>query len=102
MAFGQAFERRFVRQDVHENRPVEQTLETGWELLTAIPRAELKRIKDEFIAKYMDKYLQKAGKEKGKPGESDERPAVESKGGKPGESKKGPARGATGPVERAT
>jgi V/A-type H+-transporting ATPase subunit B len=68
MAFGQAFERRFVRQDVHENRPVEQTLEMGWELLTGIPRIELKRIKDDFLKKYMEKYLPKAGGEKRKTG----------------------------------
>jgi V/A-type H+-transporting ATPase subunit B len=68
MAFGQAFEKRFVRQDIHENRPVERTLEMGWELLTGIPRNELKRIKDEYIGKYMEKYLPKAGGEKRKTG----------------------------------
>jgi V/A-type H+-transporting ATPase subunit B len=66
MAFGEAFERRFVRQDVHENRTVEQTLELGWELLTAIPRIELKRIKDDFLKKYMEKYLRSGDGEKGK------------------------------------
>jgi V/A-type H+-transporting ATPase subunit B len=53
MAFGEAFERRFVRQGVHENRTIEQTLGLGWELLFKIPRAEIKRIKDEFIEKYL-------------------------------------------------
>ncbi len=55
MAFGEAFEKRFVKQDVHENRAIEQTLGVGWELLTKIPRAEIKRIKDEFIEKYLPK-----------------------------------------------
>ena len=57
MAFGEQFERRFVRQDIHENRSIERTLSTGWELLANIPRAEIKRIKDELI----DEYLPKAG-----------------------------------------
>ncbi|RJR30823.1 MAG: V-type ATP synthase subunit B [Candidatus Latescibacterota bacterium] len=55
MAFGEQFERRFVRQDIHENRSIEQTLSTGWDLLSRIPRAEIKRIKDEFIEKYLPK-----------------------------------------------
>jgi V/A-type H+-transporting ATPase subunit B len=53
MAFGEAFERRFIQQGAHENRGIEQTLGLGWELLTKIPRAEIKRIKDEFIEKYL-------------------------------------------------
>ena len=55
MAFGGDFERRFVRQDIHENRPIERTLEIGWDLLTKIPRSEIKRIKDEFIDRYLPK-----------------------------------------------
>jgi len=53
MAFGDAFERRFVQQGIHENRSIERTLGLGWELLRKIPRAEIKRIKDEFIEKYL-------------------------------------------------
>jgi len=55
MAFGEAFEKRFVRQGIHENRGIEQTLQTGWELLSKIPRAEIKRIKDVYIEKYLPK-----------------------------------------------
>jgi V/A-type H+-transporting ATPase subunit B len=55
MAFGDAFERRFVKQDIHENRSITATLETAWELLTLIPRTEIKRIKDEVVEKYLPK-----------------------------------------------
>ena len=70
MAFGQAFERRFVRQGIHENRSGRADARDGWELLTGIPRAELKRIKDEFIKKYMEKYLPKAGGRSGRRADS--------------------------------
>ncbi len=53
MAFGEAFEKEFVRQALDENRGIEQTLSIGWELLKTIPRTEIKRIRDEFIDKYM-------------------------------------------------
>ena len=39
--------------DVLVIRP-EETLEIGWKLLRILPRAELKRIKDEFLDKYYD------------------------------------------------
>jgi V/A-type H+-transporting ATPase subunit B len=55
MVFGDAFERRFVRQAIDENRSIEETLSIGWELLTTIPRAELKRIRDEFVERYLPK-----------------------------------------------
>ena len=61
MAFGESFERGFVQQGIDENRGIEQTLSIGWDLLTKIPRAEIKRIKDEFI----DKYLPEGAKESG-------------------------------------
>jgi len=53
MAFGDSFEKRFVQQNIHDNRTIEKTLEIGWELLAKIPRSEIKRIKDELIAKYL-------------------------------------------------
>ena len=53
MRFGEEFEDRFVRQALGENRTIEETLALGWELLTLIPRAEIKRIKDEMIAEYL-------------------------------------------------
>ncbi len=54
--FAEAFEKRFVQQSQTENRSIEQSLEIGWDLLSAIPEGELKRVKPEFIAKYGKKY----------------------------------------------
>jgi V/A-type H+-transporting ATPase subunit B len=55
MSFGESFERDFVQQGIDENRDIERTLSIGWDLLTMIPRTEIKRIKDEFIDKYLPK-----------------------------------------------
>jgi V/A-type H+-transporting ATPase subunit B len=46
------FERKFVNQGPDENRPIEETLDIGWELLSELSESEMKRIKPEFIAKY--------------------------------------------------
>jgi V/A-type H+-transporting ATPase subunit B len=51
--FADAFEDRFVRQGAHEERSVEETLTLGWELSALLPRAELKRIKDEYVERYL-------------------------------------------------
>ncbi|MDZ7860979.1 MAG: V-type ATP synthase subunit B [Candidatus Krumholzibacteriota bacterium] len=53
MAFGKSFEDKFVKQALDENRTIEETLGIGWELLKSIPKTEIKRIKDEFIEKYL-------------------------------------------------
>jgi V/A-type H+-transporting ATPase subunit B len=53
MSFGESFERDFVKQELDENRTIEQTLSIGWDLLTMIPRSEIKRIKDEVIDRYL-------------------------------------------------
>ncbi|MBN1884468.1 MAG: V-type ATP synthase subunit B [Candidatus Krumholzibacteriota bacterium] len=53
MAFGGDFEDRFVRQALDENRTIEETLTIGWDLLTHIPRSEIKRIRDEYIDRYL-------------------------------------------------
>jgi len=50
--FADRFENEFVRQDDSENRSITETLEKAWELLSMLPKAELKRIKEEFIEKY--------------------------------------------------
>jgi len=46
------FEEVFVKQGEDENRTIIDSLNIGWELLTILPKEELKRIKDEFIEKY--------------------------------------------------
>ncbi|MBU8920585.1 MAG: V-type ATP synthase subunit B [Bacteroidales bacterium] len=55
MAFGEKFEDRFVSQALDENRTIEETLGVGWDLLSGIPRPELKRISDDLIDKYLPK-----------------------------------------------
>jgi len=52
VAFADAFEDRFVRQGEHENRTIEESLRLGWDLLTMIPKTELKRVRDAFVEKY--------------------------------------------------
>lgn len=53
--FAEAFEQKFVNQGNETNRSIEETLEIGWELLSILPRSELKRIKPEMIEKYLPK-----------------------------------------------
>ena len=53
--FADEFERRYVNQGYEENRSIEETLNLGWELLSILPTAELKRIKQEYIDKYLPK-----------------------------------------------
>lgn len=54
--FADAFEEEYVSQGFYTNRSIEETLDLGWKLLSILPRVELKRIRDE----YLDKYLPKA------------------------------------------
>lgn len=53
--FAEAFEERYVNQGFTENRSIEETLQIGWELLTILPRTEMKRISDKYIEQYYDK-----------------------------------------------
>lgn len=55
LKFADEFERRFIKQGPNENRPIEKTLDIGWELLAMLPRAELKRVSEKNIEKYMPK-----------------------------------------------
>ena len=52
LEFGNAFETRFVGQDVHENRSILDTLTIGWELLGMLPREELDRIDTKILDQY--------------------------------------------------
>ena len=53
--FAEAFEERYVNQGFNENRSIEDTLQIGWELLTILPRTEMKRISDKYLEQYYDK-----------------------------------------------
>jgi V/A-type H+-transporting ATPase subunit B len=50
--FAEEFEKRYIDQGYNENRSIIETLDLGWELLSMLPKSELKRIKDKYIAKY--------------------------------------------------
>ena len=56
--FADVFEDKYVRQGEYENRTVEETLQLGWELLTLVPVRELKRVRDEYIDKYLKPLLE--------------------------------------------
>ncbi|MBQ1489982.1 MAG: V-type ATP synthase subunit B [Eubacterium sp.] len=51
--FSEEFEKKYVSQGYETDRSIEETLNTGWELLKLLPKTELKRIKDEYIEKYL-------------------------------------------------
>jgi V/A-type H+-transporting ATPase subunit B len=51
LAFAQRFEQEFIHQG-QSNRPIEETFKLAWNLLSMLPRRELKRIKTEFIEQY--------------------------------------------------
>ncbi len=51
--FADEFEKRYVSQGFETNRTIEETLNIGWELLSILPKEELKRIRDEYIDRYL-------------------------------------------------
>ncbi len=51
--FTTAFEEQYVAQGFEKNRTIEETLSLGWDLLKILPRTELKRIRDEYLEKYL-------------------------------------------------
>ncbi len=54
--FADTFERRYVSQGEYEDRSIEETLDLGWELLKVFPEAELKRIRPEWLEKYLPRF----------------------------------------------
>ena len=52
LKFADEFEKRFVAQGRHEDRTIIETLTIGWELLSILPKAELKKIDEKYIKKY--------------------------------------------------
>ncbi|MBQ8389385.1 MAG: V-type ATP synthase subunit B, partial [Oscillibacter sp.] len=53
--FAEEFEKRYIDQGYDTDRTIEETLDLGWELLSILPKAELKRIKPEHLEKYWPK-----------------------------------------------
>jgi V/A-type H+-transporting ATPase subunit B len=56
LKFADQFEEKFIRQAHSEERSIADTLDLGWELMSALPESELKRVKKEFIEKYGKKF----------------------------------------------
>lgn len=53
--FADEFEKKYVSQGYTTDRSIEETLKIGWQLLSILPRGELKRIKDEYLDLYYNK-----------------------------------------------
>ena len=51
--FAEEFEKYYINQGFDTDRTIEETLDLGWKLLKILPRGELKRIRQEFIEKYL-------------------------------------------------
>ena len=51
--FAENFDKEYVNQGYETNRSIEETLDLGWKLLRVIPRTELKRIRVEYLDKYL-------------------------------------------------
>lgn len=49
MAFGRAFEKRFVSQKQTDNRQIEDTIKLAWVLLSILPQTELDRLDEKLI-----------------------------------------------------
>lgn len=52
--FAEAFDERYVDQGYYTDRSIEETLDLGWDLMKIIPRVELKRIREEYLDKYLE------------------------------------------------
>ena len=55
LKFAAEFEDKFVRQGKREDRSIQQTLQIGWDLMKAVPAAELSRISPTIKEKYYGK-----------------------------------------------
>lgn len=51
--FADEFEKQYISQGYDTNRTIEQTLDLGWKLLGMLPVSELKRVRKEYIDKYL-------------------------------------------------
>ncbi len=51
--FADEFEKQYVSQGFRTDRTIEETLDIGWKLLRILPKSELKRIRDEYLEKYL-------------------------------------------------
>lgn len=55
LRFADRFEKEFITQAEDDERSIYRSLEIGWDLLTELPRSELKRVKGAHADKYLPK-----------------------------------------------
>lgn len=55
LKFTTRFEEEYINQGFYTNRSIMDSLQLGWELLSILPRTELKRIKDDMLDEYLPK-----------------------------------------------
>ena len=55
LKFADIFEKQYISQRGDEDRSIEDTLGLAWNLLSTLPKDELKRIEEKYIAKYYPK-----------------------------------------------
>ncbi|WP_255466695.1 V-type ATP synthase subunit B [Erysipelothrix sp. HDW6B] len=55
LEFARRFEREFIGQGFYTNRSIEASLDLGWNLLSILPKVELKRVRDVYLDKYYKK-----------------------------------------------
>ena len=53
LELGQQFETTFIKQDITENRSIEETLDLAWKIVSILPRRELTRVNDKQIMTYL-------------------------------------------------
>lgn len=53
LAFGEAFENTFLKQEGDENREIGQSLDLGWHLLSGLPESELSRLSMDEVEKFI-------------------------------------------------
>ena len=51
--FADAFEQKFLKQGFFNNRSIIESLNISWELLSILPKSELKRINEDYISKHL-------------------------------------------------
>ncbi len=52
LKFAERFEAEFINQGKDEDRTIEETLAIGWDLISILPKRDLKRIRPEILEKY--------------------------------------------------
>ncbi len=52
LEFGDDFEKKFLSQDLDENRTIDETLAFQWNAVSLLPKNELTKVKDKYIEQY--------------------------------------------------